>query len=70
MLFVDDCGIASKTEGIADDLIACFKKKGFSLTKESLFEEFLGIQYATQSNGDVELTTQQGLIKKILSTTV
>jgi hypothetical protein len=68
IVFVDDCGIASKTEGIADDLIARFKKKGFSLTKESSFEEFLGIQYATKPNGDVELT-QQGLIKKILSTT-
>ena len=66
--FVDDCGICTKTEKEADDLIGELKKMGFSLTKESSFAEFLGIQYETLENGDVELT-QQGLIKKVMEAT-
>ena len=41
---------------------------GFSLTKESSFAEFLGIQYKTLNNSDVKLT-QQGLIKKVITAT-
>ena len=66
--FVDDCGIAVKKEEDADILIKQLEELGFSLTKESSFEEFLGIQYAKLANGDVELT-QVGLIKKILTAT-
>ena len=66
--FVDDCGISVKNEKDADKLIEDLEKLGFSLTKESSFEEFLGIQYETLPNGDVELT-QQGLITKILQAT-
>ena len=66
--FVDDCGISVKHEKDADKLIEDLEKLGFSLTKESSFEEFLGIQYDTLPNGDVELT-QKGLITKILTAT-
>mgnify|MGYP000857262147 FL=1 len=66
--FVDDCGIATKDEKDADILIKQLEQMGFTLTKESSFEEFLGIQYAKLANGDVELT-QEGLIKKILTAT-
>ena len=66
--FVDDCGISVKHEEDADKLIKDLENLGFSLTKESSFEEFLGIQYETLSNGDVELT-QKGLISKILKAT-
>ena len=51
--FVDDCGISVKHEEDADKLIKDLENLGFSLTKESSFEEFLGIQYETLSNGDV-----------------
>ena len=66
--FVDDCGICCKHPKEADELIKRLEKEGFSLTKESSFEEFLGIQYQHKANGDVELT-QQGLIKKIIEAT-
>ena len=65
VIFVDDCGIASRTEAIADEFIAAMKKKGFKLTKEESFAEFLGIQYHPLQNGDIHLT-QKGLITKIL----
>ena len=66
--WVDDCGIACKHEEDADKLIKDLENLGFSLTKESSFEEFLGIQYTQLPNGDIELT-QKGLIKKILKAT-
>ena len=64
--FVDDCGICSKTESEANKIIKELESLGFSLTKESTFAEFLGIQYKALDNGDVELT-QQGLIKKVIA---
>ena len=66
--FVDDCGICCKHEEDCDKLIEELKDLGFSLTKESSFEEFLGIQYETLPNGDVDLT-QKGLISKIIQAT-
>ncbi len=67
--FVDDCGICCKhEEDCCDKLIEELKELGFSLTKESSFEEFLGIQYETLPNGDVNLT-QKGLITKIIQAT-
>ena len=66
--FVDDCGICSKTESEANQLIKDFESLGFSLTKESTFAKFLGIQYKALDDGSVELT-QQGLIKKVIAAT-
>ena len=66
--WVDDCGIACKYKEYADKLIKDLENLGFSLTKESSFEEFLGIQYKQLPNRDIELT-QQGLIKNILKAT-
>jgi hypothetical protein len=65
---VDDCGICCKHEVDCDKLLDKLKELGFSLAKESLFKEFLGIQYKTLQNGDVDLT-QKGLITKILQAT-
>lgn len=44
--------------------------KGFKLTttKEGTFSEFLGIEYSSDNDGSIHLS-QEGLIKKILSTT-
>ena len=41
--FVDNCGICSKTESKANKIIKELESLGFSLTKESTFAEFLGI---------------------------
>jgi len=65
ILYVDDCGISYKSEDLVDDLIASLIKRGFKLTKEGTFAEFLGIQYSTTDDGNIHLT-QQGLIGKIL----
>jgi len=66
VLFVDDCGIAAKSEGIIDQLIANLNAKNFKLTKEETFNEFLGISYDTMPNGDIHLV-QKGLIKKVIA---
>ena len=68
VLYVDDAGIAYQDERSLDDLLARLKTNGFDLTKEGTFSEYLGIQYdEDQSTGDITMT-QQGLIKKIVST--
>jgi len=42
VLFVDDCGIAAKSEDIIDQLIANLNAKNYKLTQEETFNEFLG----------------------------
>jgi len=68
IIYVDDCGISAKTTELIDELIEQLRGKGFKLTKEGTFSEFLGIQYSSDSDGNIHLS-QEGLIKKILSTT-
>jgi Reverse transcriptase (RNA-dependent DNA polymerase). len=67
-MHVDDCGIGAKTTELIDELIDQLHGKGFKLTKEGTFSEFLGIQYFSDDQGNIHLS-QEGLIKKILSTT-
>ena len=68
IIYVDDCGISAKTDALIDELIEQLQKKGFKLTKEGTFSEFLGIQYSSDNQGNVHLS-QEGLIKKILAAT-
>lgn len=68
IIYVDDCGISARSSNLIDELIAQLRSKGFKLTKEGTFSEFLGIQYSSDDKGNVHLS-QEGLIKKILSTT-
>jgi hypothetical protein len=68
IICVDDCGISAKSSELIDKLIQQLRDKGFKLTKEGTFSEFLGIQYSSDDQGNVHLS-QEGLIKKILSTT-
>ena len=51
-----------------DKLIDQLKNKGFDLTFEGSFTEYLGIQYTKVSNTEVKMT-QEGLIQKILDAT-
>ena len=67
VLYVDDAGISFKNESDIDPLIKSLEAKGFSLTKEGSFEEFLGIKFE-QTDGKIKLT-QRGLIDKIARTT-
>jgi hypothetical protein len=42
-------------------------KKGFTLTKEGTFSEFLGIKFTENKDAGTIMLTQKGLIKKIIS---
>ena len=63
--YVDDCGIAAPRKEIIDEFVQQLLDKGFQLTKEGSFSEFLGIKFYNHPNGSIEMT-QKGLIQKIL----
>ena len=68
VLYVDDAGIAAAEESTIDKIVSDIREKGFELTKEGSFSEFLGIKITKLENGALELT-QKGLIDKILEAT-
>jgi hypothetical protein len=68
VLYVDDAGIAYKDESSLNDLLSRLKDNGFDLTQEGTFSEYLGIQYDEDKDTGNITMTQQGLIKKIIST--
>ena len=65
VVYVDDLGVAAPTSEHIDELVEDLKNRGFSLTQEGNFSEFLGIKFNHLDNRDIECT-QKGLIKKIL----
>ena len=69
IIYVDDAGIAAKTQKIVDQLIQRLKDAGFGLTKEGTFSEYLGIQYEKHLPTGHVMMSQAGLIKKILEAT-
>ena len=68
VFFCDDAGVAAKSEEVIDELVDSLIKKGFELTREESFSEFLGIKYDELPNGSI-LMTQKGLIDKIIAAT-
>jgi hypothetical protein len=66
--YVDDCGIGAPNMKIIDKFVADLRQKGFKLTQEGSFTEFLGIKFDRLPDGSFELT-QKGLITKILKAT-
>lgn len=68
VMYVDDCGIAAKDPDSIDTFITDLKSRGFELTKEGSFAEFLGIKFEPTSDGGIHMT-QSGLIKKIITAT-
>ena len=68
IVHVDDLGLQFAEEVTAEALISNLEKKGFTLTREGSFTEYLGIQYRSRSDGSVEMS-QSGLIQKILEAT-
>lgn len=66
VLYVDDAGIGAKSKAAVDELVQQLKDKGFELTKEGSFSEFLGIDFVARSDGSI-LLTQTGLIDKVLA---
>ena len=65
ILYVDDVGFTYSNEGVLNALIDSLVSKGFELTREGTFSEYLGIKFEANSSGNVSMT-QQGLIKKII----
>ena len=69
VVFVDDCGIAAPSKKLVDDLVARLRAKGFELTQEGSFSEFLGIKFEkNQATGTITMT-QKGLIQKVIAAT-
>ena len=64
--YVDDLGIQAPHKRIIDKLVSDLRARGFTLTVEGSFSEFLGIQYRTINETTLEMT-QQGLINKVLT---
>ena len=62
---VDDLGLQVPKKEIVDQLILDLEKRGFALTLEGSFAEYLGIQYE-QLNDERISMTQTGLIQKII----
>jgi hypothetical protein len=69
VLYVDDAGIAVPTIELIDKFINGLKAKGFELTKEGSFSEFLGIKFEEDTSAGSITMTQMRLIKKIITTT-
>ena len=67
-MYVDDVGILAKRKKDVDDLVEGLRKKGFELTREGTFAEFLGIKFEKNlDDGSINMT-QKGLINKIIET--
>jgi len=69
VLYVDDAGIAAPEAKYIDEFISSLETKGFTLTKEGTFSEFLGIKFTENKDAGTITLTQKGLIKKIISAT-
>jgi hypothetical protein len=69
VLYVDDAGIAAPMVELIDAFVDGLKAKGFELTKEGSFSEFLGIKFEEDTSAGSITMTQTGLIKKIIATT-
>ena len=67
IMYVDDIGIAAKEMSTIDNIVKKLRDGGFELTKDSSFEEYLGIQFVRNKDGSV-LMNQPGLIDKIIKT--
>ncbi len=65
VVYVDDVGIAAKRQEDVDAMVARLRKKGFELTREGSFSEFLGIKFDKLADGSINMT-QKGLINKII----
>ena len=66
--YVDDLGFQAPNQGVIDKVVAQLRNKGFELTIEGTFTEYLGIQYNKIDEHAIEMN-QQGLIDKILKAT-
>jgi hypothetical protein len=69
VLYIDNASIAAPEEKYIDEFITSLETKGFTLTKEGTFSEFLGIKFTENKDATTITLTQNGLIKKTISAT-
>jgi hypothetical protein len=69
IIYVDDVGVAAPTEALLDGFVEDLRARGFELTKEGSFSEFLGIKFEENKDEGTITMTQKGLIKKIIAAT-
>jgi hypothetical protein len=69
VLYVDDAGLAVKNPDDIDKLLNSLRAKGFEMTRESSFAEFLGIKFVKDNETGTLTLTQKGLINKIIEAT-
>jgi transposase InsO family protein len=68
VVYCDDVGISAKRNEDVDEMVGLLRQKGFVLTREGSFSEFLGIKFEKNvADGSINMT-QKGLIKKIIET--
>jgi len=68
VFYVDDAGIGAKDKKLIEDLVKELEQRGFELTREGSFSDFLGIKFNSREDGSIEMT-QRGLIQKIVKST-
>ena len=68
IFYVDDAGIAAKNPERVREFVHAMEDKGFDITPQGSFTEYLGIKYERRPNGEVSLS-QPFLIEKIVRAT-
>jgi hypothetical protein len=67
--YVDDAGIAATSKELVDQLSDNLLARGFELTHEGSFSEYLGIKFTEDKASGTITLTQKGLINKVLQAT-
>jgi hypothetical protein len=66
---VDDVGVAAPSSALIDKFVTDLRNRGFELTREGSFSEFLGIKFEEDKEAGTITLTQKGLIKKVILAT-
>ena len=69
IVYVDDVGVAAPEDALLDKFVEDLKTKGFELTREGSFSEFLGIKFEEDKAAGTITMMQKGLIKKVIAST-
>lgn len=67
VIYVDDVGLAAQDPNDIDVLINNLTSRGFELTREGSFSQFLGIKFVRDEANNTITATQTGLIQKIIT---
>jgi hypothetical protein len=68
VVYVDDVGMSAKLKQDVDEMVTRLHEKGFELTREGSFSEFLGIKFEKNADDGSVNVTQKGLINEIVET--